>query len=77
MKPTKQNIDMLRTAEKYDKFLNKSRRGALVYLQENANCGGAVRRMKDRLIEQGLLNKDWPWRITDAGREALKQHGKQ
>lgn len=37
------------------------------------SAGGAKRRMMERLIEAGMLEKDWPWKITPAGRAKLKE----
>lgn len=69
IKLTVKNREMLEAA--------KSSRGTVGFIRgAGSNGGGSIRRMQERLIKLGLLNSEWPWRITEAGRTALKEKKK-
>lgn len=44
---------------------------ALAHVGVRSRAGGAIWRMNQRLVERGLLEPDWPWAITPAGRALL------
>lgn len=70
-----ERADVLTAAQKAVLLAARDHGHAFALTRHRQCAGGARRRMVDRLRERGLLTWAAPFRITEAGRDALTRAG--